>query len=94
VASTDYSGELFISNEILKHVVESYRRVRNTLRFLLANTSDFDAARDALPLHEMVEIDRYALAMTAKMQNAVASDYERYQSQTRRRIPLVVLEPG
>src|SRR5204862_526660 len=44
VASTDYSGELFISNEILKHVVESYRRVRNTLRFLLANTADFAAA--------------------------------------------------
>ncbi|HEX9434947.1 MAG TPA: class I tRNA ligase family protein, partial [Burkholderiales bacterium] len=79
VASTDYSSELNLSSEILKRVVESYRRLRNTLRFLLANTSDFDAARDALPLHEMVEIDRYALAMTAKMQNAVAADYERYQ---------------
>ena len=44
VASTDYSGELSISNEILKRVVESYRRMRNTLRFLLANTSDFDPA--------------------------------------------------
>ena len=43
VASTDYSGELFISDEILKRVVEGYRRIRNTLRFLLANTSDFDA---------------------------------------------------
>jgi isoleucyl-tRNA synthetase len=42
VASGDYSGELTISDEILKRVVESYRRVRNTLRFLLANTSDFD----------------------------------------------------
>ena len=43
VASADYSGELYISDEILKRVVESYRRIRNTLRFLLANTADFDA---------------------------------------------------
>jgi isoleucyl-tRNA synthetase len=79
VASTDYSGELFISNEILKRVVESYRRMRNTLRFLLANTSDFDAATQAVPVGEMVEVDRYALAMTARMQEAVADDYARYQ---------------
>ena len=44
VASADYSGELYISDEILKRVVEGYRRIRNTLRFLLANTADFDAA--------------------------------------------------
>jgi isoleucyl-tRNA synthetase len=79
VASTDYSGELFISKEILKHVVESYRRIRNTLRFLLANASDFDAARHAVPVDEMVEVDRYALAMTARMQAEVTSDYGRYQ---------------
>jgi isoleucyl-tRNA synthetase len=79
VASTDYSGELFISNEILKRVVESYRRVRNTLRFLLANTSDFDAAQHALAPGELLEVDRYALAMTAAMQEAVAGDYARYQ---------------
>jgi isoleucyl-tRNA synthetase len=79
VASTDYSGELFISNEILKRVVESYRRVRNTLRFLLANTSDFDAAQHALAPGELLEVDRYALAMTAAMQEAVAGDYARFQ---------------
>jgi isoleucyl-tRNA synthetase len=79
VASTDYSGELFISSEILKRVVESYRRIRNTLRFLLANTSDFDAAAHAVPVGEMMEVDRYALAMTARMQEAVADDYARYQ---------------
>ena len=50
VASTDYSGELSISDEILKRVVESYRRIRNTLRFLLANTSDFDPAKHAVPV--------------------------------------------
>jgi isoleucyl-tRNA synthetase len=79
VASTDYSGELSISNEILKRVVESYRRIRNTLRFLLANTSDFDPARHAVPAAQMVEVDRYALAMTARMQEDIAGDYARYQ---------------
>src|SRR5471032_597405 len=79
VASTDYSGELSISHEILKRVVESYRRIRNTLRFLLANTSDFDIARDAIPVEELVEIDRYALALTAKLQDDMAGDYGRYQ---------------
>jgi len=79
VASTDYSGELFISNEILKRVVESYRRMRNTLRFLLANTSDFDPAKHALAVADMVEIDRYALAMAAQMQEQVTADYARYQ---------------
>jgi len=79
VASTDYSGELSISSEILKRVVESYRRIRNTLRFLLANTSDFDAAKDAVPLEDLLEVDRYALAMTARLQRAVLEDYARYQ---------------
>jgi isoleucyl-tRNA synthetase len=79
VASTDYSGELFISNEILKRVVESYRRMRNTLRFLLANTSDFDPAKHSVAVADMVEIDRYALAMAAQMQEQVTADYARYQ---------------
>jgi isoleucyl-tRNA synthetase len=79
VASSDYSGELTISNEILKRVVESYRRIRNTLRFLLANTSDFDAAKHAVPSAQLVEIDRYALALARQMQEQVAADYARYQ---------------
>jgi isoleucyl-tRNA synthetase len=79
VASTDYSGELAISDEILKRVVESYRRIRNTLRFLLANTNDFDAAKHAVPVAEMIEVDRYALAMTQQLQKAVADDYAGYQ---------------
>jgi len=79
VASTDYSSELNLSNEILKRVVESYRRVRNTLRFLLANTADFDPARHALPVGELVEIDRYAIAFAARLQEEVAADYVRYQ---------------
>ena len=79
VASTDYSGELSISDEILKRVVESYRRIRNTLRFLLANTSDFDVAQDAVPVAQMVEIDRYALALAARLQEQVRRDYAAYQ---------------
>jgi isoleucyl-tRNA synthetase len=79
VASGDYSGELTISNEILKRVVESYRRVRNTLRFLLANTSDFDPAKHAVPVAEMTGIDRYALALAARLQDEAVADYGRYQ---------------
>ncbi|MDD4911198.1 MAG: isoleucine--tRNA ligase [Sideroxydans sp.] len=78
-ASTDYSGELTISDEILKRVVESYRRIRNTLRFLLANIADFDAQRDAMPVDQWLEIDRYALALTQKLQDEVRADYERYE---------------
>ncbi len=79
VASTDYSGELSLSDEILKRVVESYRRLRNTLRFLLANVSDFDPARDALPVAEWLEIDRYALAMMREVSTRTLADYERYE---------------
>ncbi len=78
-ASTDYSGELSISDEILKRVVEAYRRIRNTLRFLLANTADFDAAKDMLPVEQWLEIDRYALALTRELQADCTADYERYE---------------
>ena len=79
VASTDYTGELAISEEILKRVTEAYRRIRNTLRFLLANTSDFDPAKNAVPVAEMFEIDRYALAETARLQRDIAAHFERYE---------------
>jgi isoleucyl-tRNA synthetase len=79
VGATDYSGELSISNEILKRVVEAYRRIRNTLRFLLANTSDFDPQRHALPVSEWLEIDRYAVAHAAAFQRALEGHYERYE---------------
>ncbi|MBU1214285.1 MAG: isoleucine--tRNA ligase [Gammaproteobacteria bacterium] len=78
-ASTDYSGELTISDEILKRVTDGYRRIRNTLRFLLANVSDFDAQRDGMPVSEWLEIDRYALALMQKLQDDVRADYDRYE---------------
>ncbi len=79
VAATDYSGELSISDEILKRVVEGYRRIRNTLRFLLANTADFDAVRDAVPVAELFEIDRVALAQAQRMATEVEAAYGRYE---------------
>jgi isoleucyl-tRNA synthetase len=79
VGATDYSGELSISDEILKRVVESYRRIRNTLRFLMANTADFDASRNAVPQPQMVEVDRYALARFRAMADAVIRDYDAYE---------------
>ena len=68
VAATDYSGDLAIDDKILARVVDAYRRIRNTLRFLLANTSDFDPARDAVPHERLLEIDRWALARAAELQ--------------------------
>ncbi len=79
VASTDYSGELSLSKEILKRVVESYRRIRNTLRFLLANcTVDFEK-NNAVAVENCLEIDRYMLALTQNLQKNVQSFYETYE---------------
>ena len=79
LAATDYSGELSISKEILDRVVETYRRLRNTLRFLLANTSDFDFARDGVAPEQLLDIDRYALAHLAGLQQQITADYARYE---------------
>lgn len=79
VAATDYSGELSISDEILKRVTESYRRIRNTLRFLLANTADFAPAVDLVPVSEMLEIDQYAVARLAQLQDEIMAHYAIYE---------------
>ncbi|MCC7487854.1 MAG: isoleucine--tRNA ligase [Burkholderiales bacterium] len=79
VAATDYSGELSISKEILKRVVESYRRIRNTLRFLLANLGDFEIARHRLPVTEWVELDRYALELARALQDELVRHYDGYE---------------
>jgi isoleucyl-tRNA synthetase len=79
IASTDYSGELAISEEILKRVTESYRRIRNTLRFLLANLSDFDFEKHARPVEDWLEIDRYAVALTANLQTDILAHYDKYE---------------
>ncbi len=79
VAASDYSGDIAGDDKILARVVDSYRRIRNTLRFLMANTSDFDAAKDAVPLDELLEIDRYALARAAELQKEILAHYEVYE---------------
>ncbi|HEX6703692.1 MAG TPA: isoleucine--tRNA ligase [Albitalea sp.] len=79
VAASDYSGDIAGDDKILARVVDAYRRIRNTLRFLLANTSDFDPAQDAVPLGELLEIDRYALARAAQFQAEVLAHYEVYE---------------
>ena len=79
VAATDYSGDLGIDDKILARVVDAYRRIRNTLRFLLANTSDFDAAQDALPAEQLLELDQWALTRTAQLQADILAHYQRYE---------------
>ena len=79
VAASDYSGDIAGDDKILARVVDAYRRIRNTLRFLLANVSDFDPAKDAVPLAEMLEIDRYALSRAAQFQAEVLAHYEVYE---------------
>ncbi|MES2979987.1 MAG: isoleucine--tRNA ligase [Pseudomonadota bacterium] len=78
-ASTDYSGDLGIDEKILARVVDSYRRIRNTLRFLMANVSDFDPATDSVPFEQMLEIDRYALSRASQLQADILAHYEVYE---------------
>ncbi len=78
-AATDYSGDLNIDDNILARVVDAYRRIRNTLRFLMANTSDFNAVQHALPVEELLEVDRYALARTAQLQAEILAHFEAYE---------------
>jgi len=79
VASTDYSGDLNIDDKILARVVDAYRRIRNTLRFLMANTSDFDPATQAVPFEQMLEVDRYALARAAELQADILKHFAAYE---------------
>jgi len=79
VAASDYSGDIAGDDKILARVVDAYRRIRNTLRFLLANVSDFDPATDAVPSAQMLEIDRWALARSAQFQAELLQHYEVYE---------------
>ena len=79
VASTDYSGDLNIDDKILARVVDAYRRIRNTLRFLLANVSDFDPAKDAVAFEDLLEIDRYALSRAAELQTEIRAHFDAYE---------------
>ncbi len=78
VGSSDYTGEISLGKKILKGTVDGYRRFRNTIRFLLANTNDFDIKKDAVPVEELTELDRWAIARTQQLQDDVLARYESY----------------
>jgi isoleucyl-tRNA synthetase len=79
VASTDYSGDLNIDDKILARVVDAYRRIRNTLRFLLANVSDFDPAKDSVADADLLEIDRFALSRASQIQADILAHFKVYE---------------
>ncbi|HJW07674.1 MAG TPA: isoleucine--tRNA ligase [Rhodanobacter sp.] len=78
VASADYRNEMTVSDEILKRVSDSYRRIRNTARFLLGNLDGFDPARHLLPVEDSVLLDQWAVQQAYDVQQAVTAAYERY----------------
>ncbi len=79
IASADFSAEMSVSDEILRRTADSYRRIRNTLRYLLSNLDGFDPAVHSLDTAEMLELDRWALDATARLQDEIVEHYNRYQ---------------
>jgi len=79
VSSSDYSREITVSDEILKRAADAYRRIRNTARYLLSNTSDFNSAEDLVAPEKMLPLDRWAIAQTAKSQRIIVEAYENMQ---------------
>ncbi len=77
VAATDYRAEMSISDEILTRMADSYRRIRNTARYLLANLNGFDP-KDLLPGDEMLALDRWAVSQAKKLQDEVLAAYESF----------------
>ena len=82
VASTDYTGEMTVSDEILKRAADSYRRIRNTARFLLANLNGFDPKHDLVNPEEMISLDRWAVACALDAQKEIKDAYDNYQFHT------------
>ena len=78
VSSTDYTAEITVSDEILKRTADSYRRIRNTSRFLLANLNGFNPATDMLPESDMLALDKWAVAQTLQVQNEIIDAYKNY----------------
>ncbi|WP_099861069.1 isoleucine--tRNA ligase [Pasteurella multocida] len=79
VASTDYTGEISVSDEILKRAADAYRRIRNTARFLLANLNGFDPKHDLVKPEEMMVLDRWAVDCAYQAQNEIKDAYDNYQ---------------
>lgn len=81
IAATDFSADMSVSDEILKRTADSYRRIRNTVRYLLANLGDF-APEQLVPIDEMVALDRWAVERTASLQAEIIACYDQYQLHT------------
>ncbi|MFW3615080.1 isoleucine--tRNA ligase [Billgrantia antri] len=79
VSSTDYSGEMAVSDEILKRTADVYRRIRNTARFLLANLNGFDPARDSVAFADMLALDQWVVDRAAQLQARIETAYEEYR---------------
>jgi isoleucyl-tRNA synthetase len=78
VAATDYANEISVSDEILKRMSDSYRRMRNTVRFLLGNLSGFDPVGDAVPPGQLLSLDRWALGRARELQDEIVAAYGTY----------------
>jgi isoleucyl-tRNA synthetase len=79
IAATDFSGEMSVSDEILKRTSDSYRRIRNTLRYMLSNLDGFDPQSNAVPTEDLLSLDRWALDATARLQEGIIRYYNEYQ---------------
>lgn len=79
VSATDYRGEMTVSDEILTRMSDSYRRIRNTLRFLLSNLKGFEPTRDALPAQDLLALDRWVVDACARLQDDIRVAYDDYQ---------------
>ncbi len=79
VASSDYSAEMAVSQQILQRSADAYRRIRNTARFLLANLSGFDPARDLLPPEQLLSLDRWAIDRALLLQQEITDAYDSYR---------------
>ena len=78
IASTDYTKEIVLSDDILKRTSDSYRRIRNTIRFLLGNLSDFNN-EDAVGKEKLTELDKWMIYRTKSLQDEIKQDYENFQ---------------
>jgi isoleucyl-tRNA synthetase len=79
VASTDYRGEMAVSDEILKRTADAYRRIRNTARYFLANLDGFDPDQHILAADEMLALDKWAVQKAERLQDQVIDAYNKYE---------------
>ncbi len=79
IASSDYSAEMSVSDEILNRTADAYRRIRNTARFLLSNLEGFDPDKNRVPMDKMIKLDRWAVQHAAQLQTEILEAYENFQ---------------